>query len=416
MKLHRRTSGIVTIAAVLIVLFLFFVPIVPYSLSLQPVSSRLELIPCPGSSVPPGQKCFTLVPDSPAPTIVVGHAPISYALLSVGAKPFSDYYTVREANSTELFFVKGTSVVAAELVGFPSIELNPQGVLEIQNVSIARGPLGIVNFTASVENVGSSPLTGVRVGFDVPGNGQNSSTPPGLLGAAENSTKGGLNWVTYAADTDGLCALTLAPGAECRSSYQALNETVTPGKVFGYTVQVTAGLGLQGVVRQQWFQGVWPTKDVTADWVSYFIQEVNANRTGTGLVENKTLDAFAQARFQTQVANYNVSNYGFQQDFSKSFPGSALQIGETTLWPGTDLPFEYAGFLQESAPGHWSVLTNPAYSQFGYYIGYGPTIIVSQPCPITEFPGGQNIPALLGSQGCQFHIEQTVWLVIEVGT
>ncbi|MGA2199493.1 MAG: hypothetical protein ABSG45_06105, partial [Nitrososphaerales archaeon] len=82
----------------------------------------------------------------------------------------------------------------------------------------------------------------------------------------------------------------------------------------------------------------------------------------------------------------------------------------------TDSPLEYVSILQQSAPGHWTVLTNPSYTRFGYYIGYGPTIIVSQPCPVTEFPGGQNIPALLASQGCQFHIEQTVWLVIEVGS
>ncbi len=107
---------------------------------------------------------------------------------------------------------------------------------------------------------------------------------------------------------------------------------------------------------------------------------------------------------------------GSSRTIAKSFPGSALQIGETTLWPGTDLPFAYASFLQESAPGHWSVLTNPSYTHFGYYIGYGPTIVVCQPCPVTEFPGGQNIPALLASHGCQFHIEQTVWLVIEVGS
>jgi hypothetical protein len=356
-----------------------------------------------------------LVPYSPTPTIVAGHASISYALLGVGAKPFSDYYTVRVANSTELFFVKGNSVVAAELLSFPSIELNPQGVIEIQNVSVTRGPLGFVNFTATVANVGTVALAYVRVGFDVPGNGQNSSEPPGLQGTAENVANSSLTWITYA-DAQNICVASLAPGAECRASFLALQEPVSPGQTFGYTVQVTAGLGTTGVVSQHWFQGVWPSEDVTASWVSYFLQEVNSNRTGPKLTENATLDSFAKLRFQTQVANYNVSNYGFQQDFAKSFPGSTLQIGETTLWPGTQLPFEYASTLQESAPGHWSVLTNPAYSQFGYYIGSGPTIIVSQPCPVTEFPGGQNIPALLASHGCQFHIEQTVWLVIEVGS
>ena len=212
------------------------------------------------------------------------------------------------------------------------------------------------------------------------------------------------------------CPDPMAPGVECVASFEAQSETLSPGQTFGYTVRVTGALGEAGVLYNQWFQGVWPTKDATPSWVGYFIQQVNSDRTGPKLIENSSLDAFAKVRFQTQLNNYNVSNYGFQQDYAKSFPGSTLQIGETTLWPGTDLPFEYAGFLQESAPGHWSVLTNPAYLQFGYYIGYGPTIIVSQPCLVTEFPGGQDIPALLTSNGCQFHIEQTVWLVIEVGT
>jgi hypothetical protein len=169
-------------------------------------------------------------------------------------------------------------------------------------------------------------------------------------------------------------------------------------------------------VYQKWFQGLWPATGITPNWVASFIQEVNSNRTGPQLAEDQALDAFAQTRFQTQVANYNISNYEFQQDFAKSFPGSSLQIGETTLWPGTDAPFEYATFLQESAPGHWSALTNPIYTHFGYYIGYGPTIVVSQPCSITEFPGSVNIPNLLASNGCHFTIEQTVWLVIEVGS
>ena len=68
-----------------------------------------------------------------------------------------------------------------------------------------------------------------------------------------------------------------------------------------------------------------------------------------------------------------------------------------------------------SAPGHWSVLTDSTYTQYGYYIGSGPTIVVSQPCSVTEFPGGVNVPSFLASHGCQFHIEQAVWLVIEVG-
>ena len=287
-------------------------------------------------------------------------------------------------------------------------------------MSITRDALGFVNFTATVENVGTSLLEGIRVEFGIPGNGQNTSSPIGFTNGV-NTTGSGPIWINYGIAL-GSCyspnpaAPTLRPGAECQASVLALSETVAPGQTFGYTIQVIAVLGTQGLVFQRWFSGEWPSKGVTSDWMSGFIQEVNSNRTGQALVENKTLDAFAQTRFQTQVANYNVSNYGFQQDFARSFPGFAIQIGETTLWPGTQLPFEYASFLQESAPGHWSALTDPTYTQFGYYIGYGPTIVANQPCSVTEFPANVNMTALLTSHGCQFQIEQAVWLVIEVGT
>ena len=380
------------------------------------------MIPCTGPLTPPPgqQQCRELVPYLPAPTTVTGRAPVSYALLGVGAKPFNNYYTIPEDNGTELFFVKGTSVVAAEFLSFPSVELNPPGILDIKNMSITRDALGFVNFTATVENVGTSLLQGVRVEFGVPGNGQNTSSPIGFTNGV-NTTESGPIWIN-----DGIAlgscfspnpsAPTLRPGAECQASMLALSETVAPGQTFGYTVQVIAGLGTQGLVFQQWFSGEWPSKGVTSDWLSGFIQEVNSNRTGQPLVENKTLDAFAQIRFQTQVANSNISNYGFQQDFAKSFPGSTIKIGETTLWPGVQLPFEYAAFLQQSAPDHWSVLTDPTYSQYGYYIGTGPIIVADQPCSVTEFPGGVNMTAMLTSHDCQFHIEQGVWLVIEVGS
>jgi hypothetical protein len=364
--------------------------------------------------------CRELDPYLPAPTTVTGRAPASYALFGIGTKPFDNYYTIPEDNGTELFFVKGTSVIAAEFLSFPSVELNPLGIIDIKNVSIARDALGFVNFTATFENVGTSALGGVRVGFGIPGNGQNTTSPIGFTNGV-NATQSGPIWINDGLAqglcvTEGTVAPSLLPGEECKASLLALTETVAPGQTFGYNVDVIAGLGTQGLVFRHWFQGVWPSKGVTSDWVGAFIQSVNANRTGPALVENKTLDAFAQTRFQTQAANSNISNYGFQQDFSKSFPGSAIQIGETTLWPGTQLPFEYAGFLQESAPGHWAVLTDSTYSQFGYYIGTGPIIVADQPCSVTEFPGGVNMTAMLTSHGCQFHIEQGVWLVIEVGT
>ena len=328
-------------------------------------------------------------------------ASLSYALFGRGIQPFNSSYVVARGDYSAIFYVSGTKISSAEAFPFEHITLNPSGVVAITSTSVTRDLFGFVNFTATAENVGSQPLERVFLGFAVPGNWLYNQTYDGI---------------TWSQDNRAQCADTLLPHSTCSASFRALNESIAPGGPFNYRIQVLGADGNTTIVYQEHFQGTWPTKGVSSYWVSSFIQQVNSNRTGPKLVEDQMLDAFAAARFQTQVANYNVSNYGFQGDYSTSFPGSTRQIGEVTLWPGADSPSGYVSVLQQSAPGHWSVLTNPSYTHFGYYIGYGPTIIVSQPCQVTEFPGGQNIPALLASHGCQFHIEQTVWLVIEVGS
>jgi hypothetical protein len=384
------------------VLFLFIVPIAPYTLSLQiPFVLKPGSPGCGGQTPQELQACIDryLYP----PVNITGRASLSYELFGIGIQPFNSSYRIVAGNDSAIFYIAGTKITSAEDYPFPSFELNPQGVVAIQNVSITRDELGLVTMSATVENVGTQPLDKVGVLFDfVPGN-------------SDNYTSGGITWV------DGQGGFfppgdLLMPGSSRTFSGQPQNQSVSAGQTFRYRLQVLALSGSTNIVYQKWFQGLWPATGITPNWVASFIQEVNSNRTGPQLAEDQALDAFAQTRFQTQVANYNISNYEFQQDFAKSFPGSSLQIGETTLWPGTDAPFEYATFLQESAPGHWSALTNPIYTHFGYYIGYGPTIVVSQPCSITEFPGSVNIPNLLASNGCHFTIEQTVWLVIEVGS
>ncbi len=411
MRRSTKTGAIPALAGVLLIV-LMVAPILTYSIPLYPLAVNLLQSHCIPSQ--PQATCDDLSQFYPDPTTLTGRASLSYALFSVGGPPFAGSYSMAEGNwstsgghGTDVFFLKGTDVTGAEYLPYPSVEVDPSGVVAVSNVSFARGPLGIVNFTATVENIGSKALSLADLTFQVPGNGDNQ-TYKGVNWIANPSFGGSLSSVS--------CPDSMAPGAECTASFQAISETLSPGQTFDYSIQVTGALGDLGVLYDRWFQGVWPTKAATPSWVSYFIQQVNANRTGPKLSENSTLDAFAKVRFQTQVANYNVSNYGFQQDYSRSFPGSTLQIGETTFWPGTDAPFAYASFLQQSAPGHWSVLTNPSYNQFGYYIGYGPSIVVNQPCSVTEFPGNVNMTALLTSHGCQFHYEQAVWLVIEVGS
>jgi hypothetical protein len=398
MKLHR-TSGAIAAVGALGLILLFLLPIVPYSLSMQIPFDFKGPPTCTNQTQPGIPNCsYTLLYP---PINITSRASLSYALFGIGIQPFNGSYRITGGNDSAIFYVTGTKITSAEDFNFHSFELNPEGVIAIDNTSVARDTFGLVNFTTTLTNVGAETLTLVSAGFTVPGNG-------------DNFTQGGLTWISQGS-IGGFCD-TLSPGASCSLSFEALNESVGAGQKFDYRLEVRALSGSEGVVLQRWIQGVWPAKGVTPGWVSSFMQEVSGNRTGPNLVEDQSLDAFAALRFRTQVDNYSVSNYGFQSDFSATFGTSTRQIGEVTLWPGSDAPFEYVSFLQESAPGHWSALTNPDFTHFGYYIGYGPTIVVSQPCSVTEFPGNVNMTALLTSRGCQFHIEQAVWLVIEVGS
>ncbi len=251
MKPRRRTLGVLAIIAAVVVVLLFVLPIVPYSLTFHPVAVDVIHFACgPDNTL----TCTSSYSSSPPPFTVTGRAAFSYALLGVGTPPFSSTYAFPEGTGSNLFFVRGTNITGAEIVPFTSYELNPVGVVAIQNTTVARGPLGIVNFTATVENMGSMPLDDVSVGFGVPGNGN-------------NATINGATWISYAdyTFTGKVCPSTLAPQTDCVASFQAEVETLTPGQTFGYHVQVSGQLGTEGIVYNRWFQGVWPTKEATPE-------------------------------------------------------------------------------------------------------------------------------------------------------
>ena len=407
MKIRRRTTGVLAIASVVVVLLLFVVPTVPYTLSFQIPFDFEPGMAAACKNVPQASQEACVESYVYPPMNLTERASLSYAYLGIGIQPFNSSYLITKGNDSALFLVSGTKIVSAENLGFPISQIDPPNIIAIENASITRNQFSMVNFSATVVNIGAEPIQQMLVSFAIPGK-------------LTNSTQGGVTWVqdsSIGCSNGGYtCNLALAPGKGSTISSVPLDQSPVSGKSFEYRIRVTAEVSGSWFIYDKTFQGVWPASGVTSDWITAFIQEVNANRTGPKLVEDQALDAFAQTRFNTQVANYNISNYGFQQDFAKTFPGSSLQIGETTLWPGDDAPFEYVSFLQESAPGHWSVLTDSSFTHFGYYIGYGPSIVVSQPCSVTEFPGNVNITALLTSHGCQYHVEQAVWLVIEVGS
>ena len=260
-------------------LFLFVAPTVTYEIQLNPVAYNILQSHCISSN--PQTTCATISQFYPESTTIAGHTSVEDVLFDLGPKPFANAYAVAEGNytnsgghGTDVFFLKGTNVTGAQYLPFPSVEVDPSGIVAIRNVSFARGPLGIVNFTATVENIGSKALSGVDISFGIPGNG-------------DNFTYKGVNWIS----NPGLpqvqygtpCPDPMAPGVECVASFEAQSETLSPGQTFGYTVRVTGALGEAGVLYNQWFQGVWPTKDATPSWVGYFIQQVNSDRTGPKL-------------------------------------------------------------------------------------------------------------------------------------
>ena len=62
--------------------------------------------------------------------------------------------------------------------------------------------------------------------------------------------------------------------------------------------------------------------EIDASWVQQFMAEVNQNRSALGesaLRYSSTLSQFSQIRFNTMVANYTISHYGFDQDVAPFF-------------------------------------------------------------------------------------------------
>ncbi|HEV2119486.1 MAG TPA: hypothetical protein VGS11_05215, partial [Candidatus Bathyarchaeia archaeon] len=153
-------------------------------------------------------------------------------------------------------------------------------------------------------------------------------------------------------------------------------------------------------------------------WVAKFISLVSSARSNSTLTESSTLDMFAALRFNTAVNQPNISDYGLSGDTSSFFGnGTPPAIVEVLLYPaGQDPPSSYVAFLQGSAPGHWSALTDKSYTHFGYYVGTGPYEFVKFPCSVSEVPGpGVNITQYFTAAGCSVSTAQTTWLVIIVG-
>ncbi len=310
---------------------------------------------------------------------------------------------VTQGNDSALVYFRGGSIEAAENYPFFQISsLNPPGLVIIGNASLYLDSSNFLQFSAVVGNI--SPES-IALQVRIEGSGAFDT----------NNTIDGVTWM--GGESIG-CPHTLAPKSTCVASTLSLSSTGGNLTQLHFTVEALGKIGNQRFLYQQRFVLTNPyTGQVDAEWVAAFMRSVNAARSGAGLQEDKTLDSFAQMRFQTSISNFTIANYGFNVDYTKFFSPPAPQVGETTLFVGKYLPTQYASVLRTTAPGHWAILMDPAYTKFGYFVGFGPTVITREPCAVTEFPNaGANMTQYLTSHGCAYDIIQGPYVIIEVGS
>ena len=125
------------------------------------------------------------------------------------------------------------------------------------------------------------------------------------------------------------------------------------------------------------------------------------------------------------AANYEVSHYGYDQDFQDSY-GVIYNtaFGEEVFYPSGYSPSAYVSQIQSTAPLHWQLLSNSTYRVYGYYIANGPTYEIygpdggyGGPCPVTEIPGPNiNIQQYFAQYGCSVTEANDTWFVIEIAS
>jgi hypothetical protein len=405
----RRTSlsvGAVITAFALV--FLFVVPLVSYSVlvpvpfNYKPGADSCNLIKVSNSTLEAEyQRCLAKYLYPPA--VMTSSSTIAYKLLGLGAPPYPREKLVTQGNDSALVYFKGASIEAAENFQVPITSLNPTGLATVENASLYLDENDFLQFSAVVVNDSPQPITlSVRI-----------------QGSGAFSTNATINGITWIGGLSVGCPSILGSKSECTAS-TLYPSTSTGGNLtqFHFIVEVLGKVGGRWFLYQQQFLLPNPYNgQVNAEWVAAFMRAVNIARIGASLQEDKTLDDFAQLRFETSTSNFTIANYGFNEDYNKFFPTPGPSVGETTLFVEKYLPAQYASVLQQTAPGHWSVLTDPTYTKFGYFVGEGPTVIAREPCAVTEFPSaGANMTQYLASHGCAYDIVQGPWLIIEVGS
>lgn len=133
------------------------------------------------------------------------------------------------------------------------------------------------------------------------------------------------------------------------------------------------------------------------------------------------LTTFAQKRFSTMVSDYQISHFGFANDFSSAGFGS-IGLEEEYFFPNLFSPPGYfAASLSHDAPVHFSGLMNATYTYYGFYMHYGSAVVDSGGNPLSCTQSGSeinstgvNVTQFLKSKGCNVEVENETWFVLEV--
>jgi hypothetical protein len=394
------------------IIFLYFVaflyaPVVPYVASVSiPDAFRPGFTACLPegylanySQVTPEQRSCLDGYLYPAAHLT-GYATPAYRVLGSGDGPFASQVLATEGNYSALLFFSGTKLVAAEDSGPADVSINPVRTVEVESAPIFASDFGFLNISIQIRNVG----------YDII---EYPSVYLSMVGYSTNTTSDGLTWIQP--HRVGVCSTTWSPGEFCAVS-QVVENQLPMNQSFNYYVEIRGfDLGKPFIYRQG-FQELYPQGGVGPLWVSRFVGVVNGERTGLSLVEDSLLDQFASIRFNDSSSNYQISDYGFISDAANFFGqnGSSYDVEELILYPGAYSPSAYASFLSTYAPRHWSALTDPTFTHFGFYVGHAPYYSVFLPCSVYEIPGPNiNVTHYFQEKGCRTTVQPGVaWLVL----
>jgi len=351
-------------------------------------------------------ECFNA--NSYPPGHVSSYSSLFYLGTGLGYGPYPDYVTAKQGNWTAILRMVGTKIAYME-APFPlSLDLNPSGVVKVLNTSISQYAFGMLNFSATVTNLSGKAIWGLRVGFDYPSYGTNSTTKGVVLRTLPNTS----------------CSTLLPAGGTCRASI-LLNQSTTllTGQSYPLALVISSvssttqqdGLGYSFAYIYQTTVS-YPGVGLNPYWVKTFIQAVNKERNATALSENKTLDAFAAHRYNTLRKEYDISDFNFTGDYDSYFHTANVTVFEEILYPQGQDPATFPRFLYQNAPGHWEGLMQPKFTQYGYFFGIGPTVVVGPGCSATEIPGPNiNITQYVIDHNCNYIVADQIWFIIILG-